>query len=129
MDFFKSIVIPVIFVLVGVFASRLGRRDGDNAPMRNHWAVSTTVLLMTCGTILSDCFDQPKSELHVGLISLIIVFGLIWWSVDRDRFASWVRDNDGRPTHEKALWNGILLPNFVAILPLVVYSFRGDIVR
>jgi hypothetical protein len=47
-------LIPLGLMIVGVFARRLGRRDGDNSPRRNDWAVGTTMLLMLLGTVVAD---------------------------------------------------------------------------
>ncbi|HEY3138589.1 MAG TPA: hypothetical protein VGL29_21370, partial [Blastocatellia bacterium] len=46
--------IPLLLMLVGVFAKRLGRRDGDDSPRINDWAVGTTILLMVLGAALVD---------------------------------------------------------------------------
>jgi len=51
---FHFIGIPIIFVLIGVFANRLGRRDGDKSPKRNDFSVGTTTILTALGAIASD---------------------------------------------------------------------------
>jgi hypothetical protein len=50
---FQVAAVPLVLMLVGVFAKRLGRRDGDESPRRNDWAVGTTVLLMLLGSRLN----------------------------------------------------------------------------
>ena len=53
---FQAIAIPIAFLLIGVYAKRLGRRDGDDAPRLNDWAVATSILLLQ-GVFLSDVFS------------------------------------------------------------------------
>jgi hypothetical protein len=51
---FQVAIVPLILTTIGVFARRFGRRDGDDSPRSNDWAVGTTVLLMLFGTVLGD---------------------------------------------------------------------------
>ncbi|MGK7895162.1 MAG: hypothetical protein AB4372_16445 [Xenococcus sp. (in: cyanobacteria)] len=61
---FHIIGIPLIFIFIGVFINRRGRRDGDDAPKINDWAVGTITLLTALGGIAADLSTQAiaKSE-------------------------------------------------------------------
>ncbi len=57
---FHIIGVPIIFIFIGTYANRLGRRDGDNSPMLNDWAVGTTIILTALGAIASDLSTAKK---------------------------------------------------------------------
>src|SRR5689334_18182212 len=108
-------------------ARRLGRRDGDDTPRRNDWALSTTILLMSLGKISGDLLEviskgvDPQKTAHIAywLLGLVIV---TFVSVDRDRYASWVVEGD-RPTRLKRIWGGIVLPDAVALAIFSLYQY------
>ena len=116
---FHVAVVPVILMLVGVLAKRLGRRDGDDSPGRNDFAVGTTVLLMVLGTVLGD-LRTAQAQVAELLGWLIGILFTIFLSLDHDRFRSWERDSDGLPTKKKRLIVGVVFPD---ILCLAVFGF------
>lgn len=59
---FQVIAPPIGFLLIGMFAKRLGRRDGNDSPHINDWAVSTTVLLMTLGKVAADLQERGTAR-------------------------------------------------------------------
>jgi hypothetical protein len=106
---FQVAVVPLMLMMVGVFAKRLGRRDGDNSPRSNDWAVGTTILLMLLGTVLGDLRTAQgrTSELLAWLIGVLFTAFL---SLDHDRFRSWKRNDKGLPQKENAcLWASFCL--------------------
>jgi len=116
---FQVVVVPLLLMIVGVLAKRLGRRDGDDSPGRNDLAVGTTVLLMVLGTVVGDLRTAQArlAELLGWLIGLIFT---IFLSLDHERFRSWERDNEGLPTKKKRLFVGVVFPD---ILCLLVFGF------
>jgi hypothetical protein len=72
---FQVFGVPVIFMSIGIFAKRLGRRDGDSSPQRNDCAVATTVLLMTLGVVVADLRAPTAvaSDLVVWLVGILFV--------------------------------------------------------
>ncbi len=120
-NLFHALAMPVLFVLVGVLANRLGRRDGDNSPMRNVWAVGTTVFLISLGAVAADIRNAISTDLNKYLGWFIIFIVLLFLSLDHDRYRSWQRDQTGNPTNIKRLFWGIFLPNFVSILSFAIY--------
>ncbi|MEO0552695.1 MAG: hypothetical protein AAF149_05835 [Bacteroidota bacterium] len=122
-EVFVIIGIPLLLLFAGIYAKRLGRRDNDNSPRINDWAVSTTVLLMLLGRITADFKPNITIEEAFPLfVWMFIVLILSYISMDHDRWKSWVRDDNKKPTNEKHLWYGVLLPNFVATLVFVTYQ-------
>jgi len=118
---FHIFFVPLLFVLAGALANRLGRRDGDDTPMRNVWAVGTTVLLMTIGTVIADVKNAAQGSVVNFVGWFIVVFVLMLVSVDNDRYRSWSRDNEKKPTKEKDLVWGIWLPASVSYGTFVAY--------
>ena len=55
-------MVPLAFLIIGVLARRLGRRDGDDTPRRNDWAAATTVLLMGMGKIAGDLLEAASRQ-------------------------------------------------------------------
>ena len=123
MDTFHALGVPILLVLVGVLANRLGRRDGDTSQMRNLWAVGTTVFLMSLGSVAADIRNAPSTDLskYLGWISIFIV--LLFVSLDQDRYRSWQRDSHGNPTDIKHMFWGILLPDIISIISFAIYRF------
>jgi hypothetical protein len=99
--------VPLALMLVGVFAKRLGRRDGDDSPRRNDWAVSTTVLLMLLGTILGD-IRTAQGQISEPLTWLSGVLVTVFVSIDHDRFRSWQLDPQGNPLRDKRMFIGVI---------------------
>lgn len=136
---FQVLVVPLVLMAIGVFAAWLGRRDGDDSPKHNDWAVNSTLFLMVIGTILGDLGDSKLQQDEViDLFAWLVgVFFSIFASLTYDRFASWVPDKQGKPTNAKRLWRGVILPDIVALivfaafqahkakLPLDIYGLFG----
>lgn len=122
---FQVIGAPLAFLLIGVFARRLGRRDGDDSPRRNDWAVATTVLLMTLGSVSGDLLEairrgdnaQNAAYWLIGLLCATFV------SVERDRYTSWVLGADNKPSRLKRILGGIIFPDVVALLIFSAYQY------
>jgi hypothetical protein len=117
-----------MLMMVGVFAKRLGRRDGDNSPRSNDWAVRTTILLMLLGTVLGDLRTAQgrTSELLGWLIGLLFTAFL---SLDHDRFRSWKRNDRGIPLKEKRLFVGVVLPDLLCVGVFCLYqAWKVDLI-
>jgi hypothetical protein len=121
---FHIIGVPLIFVLIGVFANRLGRRDGDDAPKLNDWSVGTTTLLTALGAIAAD-LPTAKSGGSISSFSgwFTGVLFMLFISIDNDRFRSWKRDGKGLPTHKKHLLWGVVLPVIFSCTIFVAYQY------
>ncbi|MEW8436622.1 MAG: hypothetical protein AB2689_00550 [Candidatus Thiodiazotropha taylori] len=118
-----NIGIPLSFVVVGAFAARLGRKDGDGTPAINHFAVGTTVLSMSLATILSDITINSAGNLEGNFIWATFYLLFIFVSIDIDRFSSWQRDEQGIPTNRKHVVRGIVIPNSFGVIAFCVYRF------
>lgn len=121
---FHVIGIPLIFVLIGVYSNRLGRRDNDDAPKLNDWSVGTTTLLTALGAIASD-LPTAKSGGNISSFTgwFASVLFMLFISIDNDRFRSWQRDVKGLPTQKKHLWWGIILPVLFSCTIFVAYQY------
>jgi MFS family permease len=120
---FHVIGIPIIFVFIGVFANRLGRRSNDESPMKNDWAIATTVLLMALGAIAADLRQTTTGAValnSVGWAFLILFF--VFVSIDHDRYRSWESDNNGEQSNSKRTLTGIILPDLLSLTIFVVYQ-------
>lgn len=119
--FVQIVAIPVVLLLVGVLARRLGRRDGDKTTRKNDWAVGTTLLLMALGTILGDLQNSsaPVPDLPWWLIG---VLAAAFVSLEHDRFRSWERDANGLPTEAKRLYIGIIFPDIFCFAVFASYQ-------
>jgi hypothetical protein len=122
----QSAILPVISLMIGVFARQLGRRDGDESPRPNDWAAATSVLLMTFGKVAGDMIEairkgHDKDALNTmwWTLGLLIVAFL---SIKRDRYDSWVIV-EGKPSKLKRRWGGIIIPNVVAVGVFAVYQY------
>lgn len=116
---FQVAIVPLILTTIGVFARRLGRRDGDDSPRSNDWAVGTTVLLMLFGTVLGDIrtAQAQVSQLLAWLLGLLFTAFL-----SHDRFRSWKRDQQGLPLKEKRLFVGVILPDVLCVGIFCLYQ-------
>lgn len=121
---FQVGVIPLALMIVGVFANQLGRRDGDDSPRRNDWAVNTTLLLMVLGTILGDLGEKQQQigELLNLLGWLIGVLVAAFASLSYDRYSSWERDQAGLPLKSKRWWRGIIGPDIAAVIIFAAFQ-------
>jgi hypothetical protein len=120
--YFQIFGVPMVFMLIGVFAKRLGRRDGDQAPRRNDWAVATTILLMTFGVIAADlrlASAASLPELAGWLVGMVFVTLI---SIDHDRYRSWQKVG-GLASDRKNMFSGIILPDVVAVLVFSAYQY------
>ena len=124
------IIIPVIFIVIGIIAARLGRKDGDTSPLKNTMCVGTSVILMSLSVIITDGIihiSSPNSPLAGSYwVFLLLFIFLIFYSIDNDRYASWERDGEGNPTDAKKVWAGIVIPNFLALVSFVGYQSHED---
>lgn len=113
--------VPILLLLVGVMARRLGRRDGDSSPRINDWAVGTTLLLMVLGTIIGDLRTTPtKTSALLGW--LIGILFTTFLSLDHDRYRSWIRDTNGLPTTDKRLFLGVIVPDMLCLIIFGAYQ-------
>ncbi len=122
----QVIILPILFVVIGMLAKRLGRKDGDDSPRINDWAVSTSIILMTFGKIAADLVEfegktNPNVQTHNPVWWLFGVLLTIFISIEHDRFRSWKKDENGLITKEKSLFVGIILPNFASIMVFISY--------
>jgi hypothetical protein len=125
----QSAVLPVLFLIVGVLARRLGRRDGDDTPRPNDWAAATSVLLMNLGKVSGDLIEavRKKSSVDDTLNIMWWILGLgcmTFFSISRDRYDSWVvADEFDKRRRFKRFWGGIVIPNAIAVLIFGVYQY------
>ena len=119
-SWYSNIVLPILFVILGVLANRLGRQDNDVNPKRNLWAVGTPVLLMSLGTLLSE-IGKSESNIQAHSIWLTIFLFLLFLSIDIDRYGSWVRDEEGNPTNYKKVFTGIICPDIISVIAFYIY--------
>lgn len=120
---FINIITPLVFVVIGVLANRLGRKDGDKTPKINYFSVGTSVILMTLATIISDVHVDVNGNVqgNFGWLTIYILF--VFVSIDIDRYSSWERTAQGRPTGRKHFWKGVLLPNTFGVGAFCLYRF------
>ena len=120
-----NVVTPLVFVAVGVYANRLGRKDGDETPKINYFAVGTSVFIMSLATILADIHfnEQGYVEGNFGWVAVYLL--CIFVSIDVDRYSSWVRCDQGLPTEKKHLWRGVVFPNSLGIIAFCLYRFMA----
>lgn len=123
---FRIVGVPILLMMVGLFAQRLGRRDNDPSPRRNDWAVATTVLLMALGVVLDDLWGSVGSKVTTTLAWLIGLLVAIFFSIDHDRYGSWLRTPDGKPTDRKSVFLGIFLPNLLSLIIFWIYQKSSD---
>jgi hypothetical protein len=119
---FQVAAVPIILMIVGVLARRLGRRDGDDSSRRNDWAVGSTLLLMALGTILGDLRDAQSAigDLPWWLVGVLLAAFI---SLDHDRYRSWERDNTtGLPKKDKRIFVGIVIPDILCLITFASYQ-------
>jgi hypothetical protein len=114
----RIVGIPVAFVLVGAYARRLARRDNDSSPWWESWAVGTSTLLMTIGTIVADLQRKgaKADELVVWLVGVLLI---VFASVDHDRFRSW-KTEDGVAMRRPIV--GVLIPDLLSMATFMAYQ-------
>jgi hypothetical protein len=131
-EWLQILLLPLSFAAVGVLAKKLGRRDGDDSPHINDWAIGTSVVLMTFGKIMADLIDSRgnpvpptlvgiSSEIHWELLGIILV---IFIFLNHDRFTSWVKNAEGKPDKWKRRFVGVIFPDLVSILIFACYQAR-----
>lgn len=115
----EALILAVIFVVSGILAKLLGRRDNDPSPKINELAVSTSVSLMTLSKIFSDIFTSTAPS-HWALLAAAIGFsGPLLFAVI-DRYVSWHAVPANQPAKKK-IWLGIVGPNLLALCILFLY--------
>lgn len=122
---FQIAIVPIALMVVGVFANQLGRRDGDDSPRKNDWAVNTTLLLMVLGAILGDLGDSSLQLTDVVNLFgwLVGVLVAVFASLSYDRYSSWERDATTKlPLKAKSLWSGIIVPDVAAIVIFAAFQ-------
>jgi hypothetical protein len=127
----EVVVIPVLLMLVGVLARRLGRRDGgDDTPRINDAAVCTTMLLMCLTKIVAGLEGAAHQnceggvDVIAGLRWLILIMASLFFSVDHDRYRSWKLNARRRPTGIKRPLVGIVLPNSLSLVAFCTYQLE-----
>ena len=121
---FRILGIPIILSVIGVLSKSLGRRDGDKNPLRNNWAINTTLLLMALGTVVSDIYKKTTPDEILDGFSIFLGFVLfLFMSNYYDRFASWVPDEEGNPTVYKHIFRGVILPDIVSLSIFGAYQY------
>lgn len=118
-----DIITPLIFVGVGVYANRLGCKDGDDTPKINYFAVGTSVFIMSLATILADVHlnTDGKIEGNFGWIAIYMLF--IFISIDVDRYSSWERCEQGLPTNKKHWFRGVIVPDVLGVSAFVLHRY------
>jgi hypothetical protein len=117
--------VPFALLLAGMFARRLGRRDGDKTPRWNDWALSTAMLMMLLGNALADLRVTGAKALELAYW-LAGVLTMIFISINNDRYSSWDRSRGvegGTPTQKHWLW-GVVLPDGMAFVVFALYMAR-----
>lgn len=122
---FQTAGVPLLFLLVGVFAKRLARPDGDASPAVNDYALGPTILVGLVGAILTDTRGVVSPE-HVDaqLGWLSVVLSLLFVFIHDERYYSWRRTVDGVPGREKKLLRGVLLPDLCALVVFALYQWQ-----
>jgi len=120
-----NIVTPLIFVTVGIYANRLGRKDGDDTPKINYFAVGTSVFIMSLATILADIHVNEEGGVEGSFGWIVIYLLCIFVSIDLDRYSSWGRCDQGLPTNKKHLWRGVVFPNALGVFAFCLYRFMA----
>lgn len=121
----QAVLVPLIFVFLGLFAKQLGRRDGDNTPPINDWAVGTSIVLMTISHISADllAFEETDKKISTSVLVFILLLFFFLYSIYHDRNRSWKKDKQtGIKTGEKSLFVGVLLPNLISVILFIIYQ-------
>jgi hypothetical protein len=115
--------IPLILMVLGVTAKRLGRRDGDDSPHLNDCAVGTSIFLMLLGADLTDFRSVSSPSDLVPLLSWLVgILLTTFLSIDHDRYRSWLREANGLPSKKKRFWVGVFFPNVLALAIFASYQ-------
>jgi len=121
---FQIAVVPLFLMMIGMFARRLARRDGDNSPARNDFAIGTTIILLLFGIAVGDVGRATPAELAGLLVLLVIIAVVLFASLEHDRYRSWERDNQGLPTNKKGIFLGVVAPNVIGLLLFSWYQYQ-----
>jgi len=119
---FQNLVVPIIFLVIGILANRLGRKDSDKTPLVNLWAAGTTILLMSLVATISDLGRANVTDI-TNLIWIVVFLVMLFISIDFDRYGSWERDEEGLPTDCKHIVRGIVAPNIIGISLFIGYRY------
>lgn len=129
----KVLLPPLGFLVIGVLAKFLGRRDGDDSPHRNRndCAVGTTVLLMTLAKVVADIQIAASQSVTASqsvkypptvdlLLWLIAILLAAFAFVNFDRYVSWEVGPDNK--WRKRLFYGVILPDVAGVIIFVSYQ-------
>lgn len=120
-----NIATPLVFIGVGIYANRLGRKDGDDTPGINFFAVGSSVLIMSLATILADIHINVAGNLEGNFGWIIFYMLFIFVSVDVDRYSSWERCEQGNPTNKKHWMRGVVVPNTLGVIAFCLYRYMA----
>lgn len=95
-------------------------------PRPNDWAAATNILLMSLGKVAGDLIEAVRKGNDADALNVVWwLLGLlfaIFFSIDRDRYASWVII-EGKPSRDRKFWAGTVFPNMVALLIFTAYQY------
>ncbi len=131
------LLIPLLFVGIGVCARLLGRYDGNPSPKRENFAVATPMLLMTFSTIVADLVQlannasAPGSGLIPTVTWLVAVFFLLFAYLTFERYLCFTVEDTSTNTGTNANMAprtvrrpivGILVPDLVSLGVFIAYQ-------
>ncbi len=120
-DSFHFIVVPLLFIIVGLTVSVLSKHSKETTHPRNYLAIGTTTLLMTLGLVFGDLYSNTDENVSGEIVNwILIIIVILLSSASNDRYTSWVLDNNKNPV-KKAIFMGIIFPNLVSVVVLVYY--------
>ena len=120
---FHVLGVPLFLMFVGVLANRLGRADGDDTPKINDLAVGTLVLLTALGVVAGSLTQtQSSQDVLTATGWLVLILFVLFASIDNDRYRSWHKDANGKVTKRKHWFWGIILPDLLSFVILIMYQ-------
>lgn len=127
-DVFNTYLLPLVFVLLGVLANMLGKKDGQQHDFSTDLAVGSTVFLLSISTVFADMYASRKlaqpPPLDAFFAWLMFFLVLLLASLVNDRFNSWVKDGQGRKLERKhGIW-GVGVPVILSFGFFVLYKWE-----